>query len=382
MAEAQQVAGDPRLRVGEERQQVDLGIPEVVPLVRLRGEALGGDAGPVGSPGRLADLEQVPANRLPDSRGPRRALAGGDDDVGTIPELVELRALGGEQRVGPVAARAVERAPGPGDQLGRGSRAGGLVGDVLGDPDRDARPGLRRQHRLSHVRVEAHAQIGVRRGLEHVIDPDGQRHVAVGGLVARAACGSRSSRPPGRSGRGSGASSRGVGRAHRDARARGAGARPGGSGSATRSRPAPSARAARPRRSRPSDAGARATRSGTSGPSPACQPGSPTGALGSASRRACRGCGRTASSARWRRTAARRRRTGGTPSRPARSRSSGPSGPGRTPPRRGGSATPRGSRSRTRRVRAPDGPRRTCRARRRTRSRARTRSRTARSTRR
>ena len=71
--EPQQVPGDPGLGVGQERQHVDLGVPEVVALVGLPGQPLGGNAGLLGPPGCLRDLEQVPPDRL---LVPHRVLPG------------------------------------------------------------------------------------------------------------------------------------------------------------------------------------------------------------------------------------------------------------------------------------------------------------------
>jgi hypothetical protein len=72
VAEAQEVPGDARLRVREERQQVHLDVPEVVALVAATGQPLRRDPGTLGAPRRLGDLEEIPADRLLDAwRVPR-----------------------------------------------------------------------------------------------------------------------------------------------------------------------------------------------------------------------------------------------------------------------------------------------------------------------
>ena len=59
-----QVLRDPRLGVREERQHVDLGVPEIVPLVTGPRQALGRHAHALGARRRLAHLKQVEPDRL------------------------------------------------------------------------------------------------------------------------------------------------------------------------------------------------------------------------------------------------------------------------------------------------------------------------------
>ena len=104
MAPAQRVGGSVRGRVGQHRQHERLGVPERVPVVAGAGQALGGDRAPLGPGARLEDVEE---------REPHRLLELGvafDLDVGALPEVVEVRALLGEQ---PVPAARVRLAPAP-----------------------------------------------------------------------------------------------------------------------------------------------------------------------------------------------------------------------------------------------------------------------------
>ena len=78
--------------VGEERDDVDLGVPEVVALVAAAGDPLGGDALLLGLGAGLGELEQVPADRL------LGGVVAAQLDVAVLPELVQPLALLGEDR--------------------------------------------------------------------------------------------------------------------------------------------------------------------------------------------------------------------------------------------------------------------------------------------
>ena len=180
--ETEQVTGDLGLGVGQERQHVHLGVPEVVPLVGLPGQPLRRDARPLRPPGRLRDLEQVPPDGL---LLPHRRQPPLHPDVGPIPEPVQVRALGRVQRAEPVAYRPVQGPAAPIGKLGDLDAPGGLVGRVLGDPDGRARPRVRRHDDLAGIAVQPSVHV-VRAGrIDHVVDADGQRHPAVRRLVAQ-----------------------------------------------------------------------------------------------------------------------------------------------------------------------------------------------------
>ena len=98
VAVPEEVSGEGRVGVDEERQHEDLGVPEVVAVVGLAGHALGGDAGPVEVGRCLVQLEEHPAQSLLDGR------VGADLDVGLLPERVPCRLLGGGHRLNPAAA--------------------------------------------------------------------------------------------------------------------------------------------------------------------------------------------------------------------------------------------------------------------------------------
>ena len=82
-----------RARVREERRDVDLGVPEVVALVAVAGDALGRDAVAPGAGGRLQEREEVEADRALE---PGLAL---DLDVGVAPEVLGGVALVALDRV-------------------------------------------------------------------------------------------------------------------------------------------------------------------------------------------------------------------------------------------------------------------------------------------
>ncbi len=88
---AQGVARGGRLGVGEHGQHEGLGIPERVPVVAVPGQPLRRDRPVLRSRTGLQDVEQPEAHRLLDL-GVAVHL-----DVGTVPELVKVGALLGQQ---------------------------------------------------------------------------------------------------------------------------------------------------------------------------------------------------------------------------------------------------------------------------------------------
>ena len=138
VSEPQQVAGGVGVVVGEHRDHVHLGVPEVVPVVAAGRHRLGGDAALADVGRRLRHLEQVPADRL------LCRVVAVDGDVGPLPELGEPRRL---------LARALPAQPAAIASVDRGQRlhsparrrspdrtssslTGGVVGDVLGECQR------------------------------------------------------------------------------------------------------------------------------------------------------------------------------------------------------------------------------------------------------
>ena len=180
--EPQQVPGDPGLGVGQERQDVDLGIPEVVALIGLPGQPLRRDSGPFGAPGRLRDLVEIPPDRL---LLPHRIEPGLHPHIGAVPEPVQIRALSRGEHVEPVPDRAVQGPAAPVDELGDRDAARALVGRVLGDPDRDARHRIGREEYLARLIVEGPRRLGRARRVDHVVNADAERHPAAGCLVAQ-----------------------------------------------------------------------------------------------------------------------------------------------------------------------------------------------------
>ncbi len=182
MPESQQVPGDPGLGVGQERQDVDLGIPEVVALIGLPGQPFRRDSGPFGPPGRLRDLVEIPPDRL---LLPHRIEPGPHPHISAIPEPVKIRALSRGEHVEPVPDRAVQGPAAPVDKLGDRDAPRGLVGRVLGDPDRDARHRIGREEYLARLIVKGPHRPGRARRVDDVVNADAERHPAAGCLVAK-----------------------------------------------------------------------------------------------------------------------------------------------------------------------------------------------------
>ena len=119
--EAQQVPGDSRLGVGEERQDPRLGVPEVVPVIGVARETLRRDAGAFCSPCRLGQMEEVPANRLLHADGMADGVL--DRHVGSIPEAIEMAPLGVHERLEAGGDDTVECGSAPPCQLLHGCAA-------------------------------------------------------------------------------------------------------------------------------------------------------------------------------------------------------------------------------------------------------------------
>ena len=103
MAELDQVLGHAGRGVGEERQNVDFGVPEIVALVTLPGEPLGRDPHTLCPRRGLTELVDVEPDRL---LHPRIAA---HSYIAPVPEVVEEAALAREQRVKPVLQRPRHR---------------------------------------------------------------------------------------------------------------------------------------------------------------------------------------------------------------------------------------------------------------------------------
>ena len=146
--EPQRAPRQPRVGVGEERDEVDLGVPEVVALVAGAGDALRADAGAV-RPGRcLRQLEQAPAHGLL-QRGLAVQL-----HVGARPVVVEPVLLLDLDGLASHGLRVVDGQPGKPDEVGDLHLRRAVV---VGGP-------LQQQDRLAHGcrdPVGAASQVGV-----------------------------------------------------------------------------------------------------------------------------------------------------------------------------------------------------------------------------
>ena len=180
--EPQQVPGRAGQCVGQERQDVDLGVPEVVALVAAAGQALGGDAGALGPGGRLQQLEQRPAHRLLDDRVARHL------DVAALPRLRVPVALLLVETLEALLHDLVERAAAAVGQLLRAGgvvrrrdRAGREVRGVLVDAELRAGAGVELHDQLPATCVG----LAVGAVLERVTLRPGGRHLVVDGTRQR-----------------------------------------------------------------------------------------------------------------------------------------------------------------------------------------------------
>ena len=153
---AQQRPGDRRLRVGEERQGEDLGVPEVVALVALAREALGREARPAVAPRRLEQAEQVEPDALLEGTVPVEL------HVGRAPEPVEDRALLVDERVEAAVAHLVDLGPCLLDERLLGVVERGAVGEQLGHRERPAVGDVGRDHDHDAVLVVGRRDRGPR----------------------------------------------------------------------------------------------------------------------------------------------------------------------------------------------------------------------------
>jgi len=164
-AEAQHLLGPLRSRVGEERGDVDLRVPEVVALVAMPGQPLGRHAEAFAARGRLHELEEVEAHGLLEVG---RAV---ELDVAARPELLDAAAVVELDHVVAVARRTVERAIDARDEVPGGSLRDPVVGDVPRQPQRHARLELGLDDELGAVALGAGLHRHGRGGLDRVLHP-------------------------------------------------------------------------------------------------------------------------------------------------------------------------------------------------------------------
>src|SRR5262249_43547867 len=102
VAKGQQISGNPRGGIGEKRQHIDLGVPEIMSLVRLCGEAFRRQARIFRTRRGLQDVKEVEADRLLDFYGSavRTVLSDIPDAyIAAVPKVVHVLLLSGEQRL-------------------------------------------------------------------------------------------------------------------------------------------------------------------------------------------------------------------------------------------------------------------------------------------
>ena len=146
VAEGQQVLGDPRRGIDQERQQVDLGVPEIMPFIGLSGEAFRRHAGVFRPRRGLQDVKEVEADRLLDLHGGALGAVFPDIpdlDIAAAPEIVHVLLLGGEQLLEPLVHHAIHGPLSTAAELFRRSRLRRVIDHVFGEVDRTAGLGPR-----------------------------------------------------------------------------------------------------------------------------------------------------------------------------------------------------------------------------------------------
>ena len=129
---AEQGAGNRGLRVGEERQGEDLGVPEVVTVVALARQALRGQARPPVATCGLEQAEQVVAHAL------LERLVAVDLDVGDAPEFIQDRPLLVCESLEPALTDRLDRLACPRHEPFLGDLERAVIAKELGEPDRSA----------------------------------------------------------------------------------------------------------------------------------------------------------------------------------------------------------------------------------------------------
>ncbi len=178
VAKPQQVPGDPRLGVAQERQYEDLDVPEVVAFVAVPAQALGGHAAALGPSRGLEELEQVPADRL------LHVGIAFDLHVAASPEVVEDLPLGGSDAVEAGGHGPAQHPVGPVDQFRRRDASRRVVAGELGEADGRVGGRLHDVGDLAGVLVDLGDHLVVAVGLHDVVHPARQRHAAPPGHVA------------------------------------------------------------------------------------------------------------------------------------------------------------------------------------------------------
>ena len=116
-AELERLPGPLGVRVDEERQDVDLGVPEVMAFVAVAGDALGRHAEAFAARRRLQQLEEVEAHR------PLEVGRAFDPDVAAAPEVRHAAGVRELDALVAGTAGAVERTVGAQQQIARAAPA-------------------------------------------------------------------------------------------------------------------------------------------------------------------------------------------------------------------------------------------------------------------
>ena len=154
VAPAQRVAGGVRRGVGQDGQDERLGVPEGVSVIAGAGQALGGDRAPLAPGARLQGVKEREAHRLLEL-GVAFEL-----DVGALPEVVQVFALGGEQPLPAGVARLGQRRGDLVAQRRRRAPARPPVGQELDHPQPLARLHVGRDRHAPEVLAALGRRLG------------------------------------------------------------------------------------------------------------------------------------------------------------------------------------------------------------------------------
>src|SRR5262249_15090852 len=99
VAKGQQISGNPGRGIGEKRKHIDFGVPEIMSLVRLSGEAFRRQARIFRTRRGLQDVKEVEADRLLDFHGGAGCTVLSDipdSYIAPVPKIVHVLLLSGE----------------------------------------------------------------------------------------------------------------------------------------------------------------------------------------------------------------------------------------------------------------------------------------------
>ncbi len=172
MAPQQRIARRRRRGIGEHGQHERLGVPERVSVVARPGQALGGDRAPLGPRARLERVEEAEANGL------LQFGVAVDLDVRSIPEVIQISALLGDETVPAVVPRLRQGCGDLVDDGRRGALPGPSICEELDDAKRFPGSQVGRHVQTGQVLEALRGRRDLRRPVDHVIHRRRHRQAA------------------------------------------------------------------------------------------------------------------------------------------------------------------------------------------------------------